>query len=104
MSRPLHRGISGVKIPDSNHDLRVSQSKDKADKKDFDRRASSDHTWGVTTISAWVEVNLASVNSHIARVCHRRLETAPTRRHESVPDTRVIAPNTRNVPVTGAST
>lgn len=44
MSRPLHRGISGVKIPDSNHDLRVSQSKDKADKEDFDRRASSDHS------------------------------------------------------------
>ncbi|KAK4274116.1 hypothetical protein QN277_017396 [Acacia crassicarpa] len=43
MSRPLHRGVSGVRIPDSSHELRDSQSKDKAEKEDSDRRASSDH-------------------------------------------------------------
>ncbi|KAK4266594.1 hypothetical protein QN277_027489 [Acacia crassicarpa] len=43
MSRPLHRGVSGIRIPYSSHELRDSQSKDKAEKEDSDRRASSDH-------------------------------------------------------------
>ncbi|KAL2339926.1 hypothetical protein Fmac_007866 [Flemingia macrophylla] len=41
MSRPLHRGVSGIRIPDSNHDLWDSQSKDKAEKEGLDRRGSS---------------------------------------------------------------
>ena len=37
MSRPLQRGVSGVRIPDS-------QSKDKTEKEDLDKRGSSDHS------------------------------------------------------------
>ncbi|TKY56264.1 pectin methyltransferase QUA2 [Spatholobus suberectus] len=45
MSRPLQRGVSGgVRVPDSGHDLWDSQSKDKAEKEDFDTRGSSDHS------------------------------------------------------------
>ncbi|XP_061338510.1 probable pectin methyltransferase QUA2 isoform X2 [Gastrolobium bilobum] len=43
MPRPLQRGVSGVRVPDSKHDLWDSQSKDKVEKEDFDKRVSSDH-------------------------------------------------------------
>ncbi|CAI8585575.1 unnamed protein product [Vicia faba] len=45
MSRPLHRGVSGTRVPDSINDLSWdSQSKDKTEKDDFEKRGSSDHT------------------------------------------------------------
>ncbi|MCH91271.1 putative pectin methyltransferase QUA2-like [Trifolium medium] len=45
MSRPLHRGVSGIRVPDNIHDdTWDSQSKDKSEKDDFDKRGSSDHT------------------------------------------------------------
>ncbi|XP_058756046.1 probable pectin methyltransferase QUA2 [Vicia villosa] len=45
MSRPLHRGVSGVRVPDGINDSSWdSQSKDKTEKDDFDKRGSSDHT------------------------------------------------------------
>ncbi|KAK2375607.1 putative pectin methyltransferase QUA2 [Trifolium repens] len=45
MSRPLHRGVSGIRVPGSIHDdTWDSQSKDKSEKDDFDKRGSSDHT------------------------------------------------------------
>ncbi|KAF2299702.1 hypothetical protein GH714_002579 [Hevea brasiliensis] len=45
MSRPLHRGISGMRISGNNHDLWDSQMKDKTEKEDLDRNRSSDHTY-----------------------------------------------------------
>ncbi|XP_020233659.1 probable pectin methyltransferase QUA2 [Cajanus cajan] len=45
MSRPLQRGVSGgVRVPESGHDLWDSQSKDKTEKEDLDKRGSSDHS------------------------------------------------------------
>lgn len=44
MSRPLHRGVSGFRIPDNNHESWDSQSKNKTEKEDLDRRGSSDHS------------------------------------------------------------
>lgn len=44
MSRPLHRVVPGIRIPDSSQELWDSQSKDKTEKEDWDRRASSDHS------------------------------------------------------------
>ncbi|XP_014504757.1 probable pectin methyltransferase QUA2 [Vigna radiata var. radiata] len=45
MSRPLQRGVSGgVRFPESGHDLWDSQSKDKPEKEDLDKRGSSDHS------------------------------------------------------------
>lgn len=45
MSRPLHRGVSGIRVPDSINDSSWdSQSKDKTEKDDFDKRGSSDQT------------------------------------------------------------
>lgn len=44
MSRPLHRGVSGFRVPDSSNDLWDSQSKDKPEREDFDKRGSSDHS------------------------------------------------------------
>lgn len=46
MSRPLHRGVSGGArvLENINDDTWDSQSKDKSEKDDFDRRGSSDHT------------------------------------------------------------
>ncbi|XP_059459820.1 probable pectin methyltransferase QUA2 [Corylus avellana] len=40
MSRPLHRGVSGVRISGSSHDLWDSQMKDKPEKEELDRRGS----------------------------------------------------------------
>ncbi|KAJ9166573.1 hypothetical protein P3X46_021305 [Hevea brasiliensis] len=45
MSRPLHRGISGMRISGNNHDLWDSQMKDKTEKEDLDRNRSSDHSY-----------------------------------------------------------
>ncbi|XP_028756984.1 probable pectin methyltransferase QUA2 [Neltuma alba] len=42
MSRPLHRGAS--RIAEDNHDSLDSQSKNKTEKDDLDRRGSSDHS------------------------------------------------------------
>ncbi|KAL2317697.1 hypothetical protein Fmac_031573 [Flemingia macrophylla] len=45
MSRPLQRGVSGgVRVPESGHDLWDSQSKDKTEKEDLDKRGYSDHS------------------------------------------------------------
>jgi len=45
MSRPLQRGVSGgVRVLESGHDLWDSQSKDKTEKEDLDKRGSSDHS------------------------------------------------------------
>ncbi|KAK7351188.1 hypothetical protein VNO77_10456 [Canavalia gladiata] len=44
MSRPLHRGVSTVRIPDNSYDSWDSQSKDKAEKEGVDRRGSSGHS------------------------------------------------------------
>ncbi|KAM1427528.1 hypothetical protein FF1_019689 [Malus domestica] len=43
MARPLHRGPSGTRISGSGNDFLDSQMKDKTDKEDLDRRASSDN-------------------------------------------------------------
>ncbi|XP_009372838.1 LOW QUALITY PROTEIN: probable pectin methyltransferase QUA2 [Pyrus x bretschneideri] len=43
MARPLHRGPSGPRISGSSNDFLDSQMKDKTDKEDLDRRASSDN-------------------------------------------------------------
>ncbi|KAE9609048.1 putative S-adenosyl-L-methionine-dependent methyltransferase [Lupinus albus] len=46
MSRPLYRGVSGIRIPENSYDYTLdsdSQYKDKTDKEDFDRRGSSNH-------------------------------------------------------------
>lgn len=40
MSKPLHRGVSGVRISESSHDLWDSQMKDKTEKEELDRRGS----------------------------------------------------------------
>lgn len=45
MSRPLYRGVSGVRISDSNSDLWDSQMKEKTDKEDMDRRGSTDQSY-----------------------------------------------------------
>lgn len=45
MSRPLHRGISGMRISGNNNDLWDSQMKDKTEKEDLDRNRSSDHSY-----------------------------------------------------------
>lgn len=42
MARPLHRGSSGARISGGSNDFWDSQMKDKTDKEDLDRRASSD--------------------------------------------------------------
>lgn len=42
MSRPLQRGISGLRISGGSNDFSDSQMKDKTDKEDLDRRGSSD--------------------------------------------------------------
>jgi hypothetical protein len=44
MSRPLYRGVSGIRIPDNNIDSWDSQSKDKTEKDGFDRKGSSDQS------------------------------------------------------------
>ncbi|XP_027363121.1 probable pectin methyltransferase QUA2 [Abrus precatorius] len=44
MSRPLHRGVSAVRIPENNYDSWDSQSKDKTEKEGLDRRGSSGHS------------------------------------------------------------
>lgn len=45
MSRPLHRGISGgVRVSGGSNDFSDSQMKDKTDKEDLERRASSDQS------------------------------------------------------------
>lgn len=45
MSRPLLRGVSGgVRVSDNGHDLWDSQSKDKTEKENLDKRGSSDHS------------------------------------------------------------
>ncbi|RDY01068.1 putative pectin methyltransferase QUA2, partial [Mucuna pruriens] len=44
MSRPLHRGVSAVRIPDRNHDFWDSQSKDKTEKEGLDKKGSSGHS------------------------------------------------------------
>lgn len=46
MSRPLHRGISGIRIPGSSHDESWnSQMKDKTDKEDSYKSRSLDHPY-----------------------------------------------------------
>lgn len=40
MNRPLQRGVSGIRVPDSSQDSWDSQSKDKAEKEGLDRRLS----------------------------------------------------------------
>lgn len=42
MSRPLHRGISGIRISGGSNDFCDSQMKDKTEKEDLDRRGSSE--------------------------------------------------------------
>ncbi|PON50355.1 putative pectin methyltransferase QUA [Trema orientale] len=44
MSRPLHRGISGIRISGGSNDFCDSQMKDKTEKEDLDRRGSSDQS------------------------------------------------------------
>ena len=44
MSRPLYRGVSGVRIPEYNHDSWDSQHKDKTEKEDLDKKGSSNHS------------------------------------------------------------
>ncbi|KAF7829951.1 putative pectin methyltransferase QUA2 [Senna tora] len=44
MSRPLHRGVSGIRIPDSSNESWDSQSKNKTEKEDLDKRGSSDQS------------------------------------------------------------
>lgn len=41
MSRPLHRGVSGVRIPGDDDEYCDSQMKDRSEKEDLDRRGSS---------------------------------------------------------------
>ncbi|KAK7311638.1 hypothetical protein RJT34_09903 [Clitoria ternatea] len=43
MSRPLHRGVAAVQIPDNSHDGWDSQSKGKTEKEGLDRRGSFGH-------------------------------------------------------------
>ncbi|KAJ4839458.1 putative pectin methyltransferase qua2 [Turnera subulata] len=45
MSRPLHRGTSGVRISGNSNDLFDSQMKDKTEKEDLDRNRSSDNSY-----------------------------------------------------------
>lgn len=42
MSRPLYRGVSGIRIPDNTLDSWDSQSKDKTEKDGLDKKGSSD--------------------------------------------------------------
>ncbi|KAG4382869.1 hypothetical protein JHK82_040348 [Glycine max] len=45
MSRPLQRGVlGGVRVPERGYDLWDSQSKDKIEKEDLDKRGSADHS------------------------------------------------------------
>lgn len=44
MSRPLHRGISGIRVSGGSNDFSDSQMKDKTEKEDLDRRVSSDQS------------------------------------------------------------
>ncbi|KAJ7958995.1 S-adenosyl-L-methionine-dependent methyltransferases superfamily protein [Quillaja saponaria] len=44
MSRPLHRGLSGVRISGNSNDLWDSQLKDRTEKEDLDRRGSADQS------------------------------------------------------------
>lgn len=44
MSRPLHRGISGIRTSSGSQELWDSQSKDKTDKEDIDKRVSFDQS------------------------------------------------------------
>ncbi|KAL1344633.1 hypothetical protein HN51_018505 [Arachis hypogaea] len=44
MSRPLYRGVSGVRTPEHNHDSWESHNKDKLDKEDLDKKGSSNHS------------------------------------------------------------
>lgn len=43
MSRPLHRGASGMRFSGNSHDSWDSQMKDRTEKEDLDRNRSSDH-------------------------------------------------------------
>ncbi|KAF1865206.1 hypothetical protein Lal_00004580 [Lupinus albus] len=46
MSRPLYRGVSGIRIPESSYDYTLDSDslyKDKPDKEDFDKRVFSNH-------------------------------------------------------------
>ncbi|XP_043810170.1 probable pectin methyltransferase QUA2 isoform X2 [Manihot esculenta] len=61
MSRPLHRGISGMRISGNNHDLWDSQMKDKTEKEDLDRNRSSDHSY--LSLQFPLKVLLADNNS-----------------------------------------
>ncbi|KAF5739741.1 S-adenosyl-L-methionine-dependent methyltransferases superfamily protein isoform 2 [Tripterygium wilfordii] len=45
MSRPLHRGISGMRISGNSQDLWDSQMKTKAEREDLDRTFSSDNNY-----------------------------------------------------------
>uniref|UniRef100_A0A2P2M5L0 Methyltransferase n=2 Tax=Rhizophora mucronata TaxID=61149 RepID=A0A2P2M5L0_RHIMU len=45
MSRPLHRGISGIRISGSSQDFLDSQVKDKTEKEDLDRTRTSDQSY-----------------------------------------------------------
>ncbi|CAL5202851.1 unnamed protein product [Lathyrus oleraceus] len=44
MSRPLYRGVTGIRIPDNSIDPWDSQSKDKTDKDGLDKKGSSDQS------------------------------------------------------------
>ncbi|CAK7347157.1 unnamed protein product [Dovyalis caffra] len=45
MSRPLHRGVTGIRISGNSNDLWDSQMKDKTEKEDMDRNRSSDQSY-----------------------------------------------------------
>ncbi|KAJ6681801.1 PECTIN METHYLTRANSFERASE QUA2-RELATED [Salix koriyanagi] len=45
MSRPLHRGATGIRISGNSNDLRDSQMKDKTEKENMDRNRSSDQSY-----------------------------------------------------------
>ncbi|KAJ6412824.1 hypothetical protein OIU84_005803 [Salix udensis] len=45
MSRPLHRGATGIRISGNSNDLWDSQMKDKTEKEDMDRNRSSDQSY-----------------------------------------------------------
>ncbi|KAJ7965725.1 S-adenosyl-L-methionine-dependent methyltransferases superfamily protein [Quillaja saponaria] len=61
MSRPLHRGLTGVRISGNSQDLWDSQLKDRTVKEDLDRRGSTDQSPLALRFPLWL---FFSDNSH----------------------------------------